>query len=137
MCFGSLMGPWLTTALKPLSKTEKPIRDFCLDWGFREIGSCVNALLPYFNFNFMYSSLLWKKSDLFYSAASCELNIEHKVTFIFLYFLYWSAFDLQCCVSFRCTAKWISYTYTYILLLRFPFHLGHHRALSRVPCAIQ
>ena len=24
--------------------------------------------------------------------------------------------DLQCCISFRCTAKWISYTYTYILL---------------------
>ena len=22
--------------------------------------------------------------------------------------------ELQCCVSFRCTAKWISYTYTYI-----------------------
>ena len=27
---------------------------------------------------------------------------------------YWSLVDLQCYVSFRCTAKWISYTYTYI-----------------------
>ena len=27
---------------------------------------------------------------------------------------YWSLVDLQCCISFRCTAKWISYTYTYI-----------------------
>ena len=26
----------------------------------------------------------------------------------------WSIVDLQCCVSFRGTAKWISYTYTYI-----------------------
>ena len=28
--------------------------------------------------------------------------------------LYWSIVDLQCCVSFRGTAKWFSYTYTYI-----------------------
>ena len=43
---------------------------------------------------------------------------------------------LQCCVSFCCTAKWISYTYTYIpLFFGFPSHLGRHRALSRVPCA--
>ena len=27
---------------------------------------------------------------------------------------YWSLVDLQCYVSFRYTAKWISYTYTYI-----------------------
>ena len=25
--------------------------------------------------------------------------------------LYWSALDLQCCVSFKCIAKWYSYTY--------------------------
>ena len=27
---------------------------------------------------------------------------------------YWSIVDLQCFVSFRCTAKWFSYTYTCI-----------------------
>ena len=26
----------------------------------------------------------------------------------------WSLVDLPCCVSFSCTAKWISYTFTYI-----------------------
>ena len=28
--------------------------------------------------------------------------------------LHWSIVDKQCCVSFRCTAKWFSYTYTCI-----------------------
>ena len=52
---------------------------------------------------------------------------------------------LHCCVSFSCTAKWISLyqgIYAYIpsvlSLLLPPSHpLGHHRALSWAPCAIQ
>ena len=35
----------------------------------------------------------------------------------------WSIVDLQCCVSFRYTAQWISYTYT--PLFRFFSHIGH------------
>ena len=31
-----------------------------------------------------------------------------------IFILYWSIVDLQCCVSFRRTAKWISCTYTCI-----------------------
>ena len=30
------------------------------------------------------------------------------------YVFFWSIIDLQCCVSFKYTAKWISFTYTYI-----------------------
>ena len=30
------------------------------------------------------------------------------------YNIYWSTVALKCCVGFHCTAKWISYTYTYI-----------------------
>ena len=38
---------------------------------------------------------------------------------------------------------WYIYTYIYVcvyispLFFRFPSHLGHHRALSRVPCAVK
>ena len=29
---------------------------------------------------------------------------------------YWAIVNLQCCVSFKCTAKWFSYTYIYIVI---------------------
>ena len=40
-------------------------------------------------------------------------------TYVFFYEFfkinfYWSIFALQCCVSFYYTAKWVSYTYTFI-----------------------
>ena len=43
-----------------------------------------------------------------------SLGIKTLLTFFFLINFYWSIVALQCCVSFYCTAKWISYTYTYI-----------------------
>ena len=59
-------------------------------------------------------------------------------SFLFLINFYWNISDLQCCINFYCTAKWISYMCTYILFLfGFPSHLDHHRALSKLSCDIQ
>ena len=52
-------------------------------------------------------------------------------------FFNWSIAALQCFVSFCCTAKWISYICIYPIFGGFPSYLGHQRALSRFPCAVQ
>ena len=57
---------------------------------------------------------------------------------VFCFNFNWRIVDLQCYVSFRLTAKSISYTYINIpFFFRFFSLIGHYRVLSRVPCAIQ
>ena len=70
------------------------------------------------------------------------LTISNKVVlackgcFLKNYF-YWSIVVLQCYISSLLYSKVNqSYVYTDPLFFRFPSHLGHHRALSGVPCAI-
>ena len=58
----------------------------------------------------------------------------------FLNKFYWRIVDLKYCISFRCTAKQISYTYRvyiYPFFFRFFSHIGYYRILSKIPCAIQ
>ena len=43
---------------------------------------------------------------------------ESPIIFIFFKF-YWSIVDLQCCINFCFTAKWLSYTYIYSFLFNF------------------
>ena len=43
------------------------------------------------------------------------ISVKHRLWVCgFLKNFYWSIVDLQCCVSFRCSAKWISYIYIYV-----------------------
>ena len=48
----------------------------------------------------------------------------HWKRLVFFLFFNWSVVDLQCFVSFRCTAKWFSYVYVYV-----HFHVLFHGGL--------
>ena len=41
--------------------------------------------------------------------------LKFRILFFFtlIFIIYWSIIDLQYCISFRCTAKWPSYSHTY------------------------
>ena len=57
---------------------------------------------------------IWQGSSQLIKNPSRPGPMSIFLSFFFLKNFYWSIVDLQCCVSFRYTAKWISYTYTYI-----------------------
>ena len=83
--------------------------------------------------------LLKCKEDLFriitVGINNCHSRGEKSgLTFYFLKF-FWSSVALQCCVNFCCIAK--LYVYMYPLSFGFTAYLGLHRALSRVPGAVE
>ena len=56
--------------------------------------------------------------------------------FLFIFLLEYSCFTLLCQLLLY-SKVYQPYVYIYPLFSGFPSHLGHHRALSRVPCALQ
>ena len=62
----------------------------------------------------------------FATAVLCPHLLSEARTFFFKFIFYWSTVELQCCVNYCCTAKWLSYTYIYVI-----FHILFHYGLSQ------
>ena len=71
---------------------------------------------------FSYKNLIYTKFFLFQRSWS------------YWVFFHWSIVDAQHCVSFRCTAKRLSYTH---IFFRFFSFISYYKRLNIVPCAIQ
>ena len=71
-----------------------------------------------------YHSIIRKSTNWSPTLRTSPLTLKKN----FFLILYWSAVDLQCCVSFMCTAKWFVYVYTHISIfffqILFPFRLS-------------
>ena len=83
--------------------------------------------------DFTFFSLSFPTNVEFYQQSQFLFGLLMLSLWLFLFFkkFCWIIVDLQCCVSFGCIAKWISYSYTYThSLLRLFSQVGHYRVLS-------
>ena len=55
----------------------------------------------------------------FFNCEILPLLSPYPLCILLYLFFYWSRVDLPCCASFRCTAKWFSYIYTFQILFHY------------------
>ena len=82
---------------------------------FQDCLDCLGSLAFPYEFQSLFSLFLQKKKDTQnfnrdYLESVGQFRQCSYYKFFWLFF-HWNRFDLQCCVSFRCTAAWFSYTY--------------------------
>ena len=105
---------------------------------YRKKGYDGHTLLFYLLIFIIYLFILLKYS--FFLTPLLEYNCFTMVCYFLLYnkvnqlYIY---IHLQFCVSFKCTTKWLSYAFIYIIFFFRFFSIGYYMILSRVPCAIQ
>ena len=65
------------------------------------------------DFHALFQAIFRPRDRTRVSYVSCTVRrvLYHQFVVLLFFFFNWSRADLQCCVSFRCTAKWFSYTY--------------------------
>ena len=83
---------------------------------------------------FLNSSIV---STFYQGTEMAEFEYDSSVFFFFFFFLLeYSCFTILCQFLLYSKVNQL-YIYIYSLFFGFPSYLGHHRALSRVPCAIK
>ena len=114
----SQMHPFSGTqeATSPAPKVQTLIawrcsHDSCLEKGCDGYAA-ENPMINY------YWPCVWEKVAVGWIASPEKIRVFFKL-------FYWSIVDLQCCVNFYCTEKWVIYMCRYT-----------YRILNRVPCAI-
>ena len=98
--------------------------------------SCAVSVSQVFHEENFPSSALWLPELQFFPIM---INLQRRTNKVFFFFKEknWTAVDLQCCVSFRNTAKWFSYicVSVYIYILFFSI-IAYYKILNIVPCAL-
>ena len=103
----------------------------------------VRLLLPcrtLTSFAYKLTLLFWHffqdiEKPIFINGPTCPWY--NPVLFFFFFNFYWNIVDLQCCIRFCYTVKWIICIHIHPLLFRFFSHRGHYRVLTTVPCAVE